>query len=100
MQIVKKVQVSQLAVGSLIRPPEREMRLWMRREAETRGCGDSGLWMIVTEIGEAAPDKKGRWMRVVGQMVASFGSTHPFTFKARPESLWPAVVAVSAGEGR
>lgn len=90
-----RMQASQLTVGNVVLPPEREIRLWMKRALAERNLPESALHLTITSIDEGAPDKKGRWLRFTCQQAPEwFQQTkpYPFVFKARPETPW-AVVA-------
>jgi hypothetical protein len=81
-----------IRVGDTVRPPEREMRLWMRRHAAEKGLDDHALWLNVTEVREGMPDKRGRWLVITGLMTPQWygvSRKSPWTFKARPETPWP-----------
>lgn len=81
-----------IRAGDTVRPPERELRLWMRRDAAEKGLDDYALWLNVTEVRDFPPDKKGRWLVVEGFMAPQwYGDRTPYlwTFKVRPNTPWP-----------
>ena len=80
--------VDTLKVGDVILPPERELSLWMRRHAREKGFSDNALRLTITEIRDAAPDKRGRWLAIVTQQDPEWGAGLPFVFKARPDTTW------------
>jgi hypothetical protein len=81
-----------ITVGDVILPPEREMRLWMRREASSRNLTDNALHLTVTEIYEGASDKRGRWIVIKAKYSPEFHSGHiSMTIKARPNTPWPII---------
>lgn len=89
-----KVQASTLKAGDVVMPPEREVRLWMRRTITERGLSESALHLTVTKIEEGAPDKKGRWILVTADYSAEFYGDRkpwPITFRARPDTPWPLI---------
>lgn len=60
MAAFTKVPAETLQPGDVIRPPARELRLWMRRDAQRRGLTDDALWMTVLEVRAGASDTNGR----------------------------------------
>ncbi len=85
---------STLQVGDKIMPPEREVRLWMRRTLQERNLPESALHMTITEIREGNPDKNGAWLIVVADQAPEWFQQckpYPFTFKVRPETPWQVV---------
>jgi hypothetical protein len=86
-----KVRADALAVGDIVMPPERELRLWMRRDAAERGLTDKDLGIMLTEVREGAPDTRGRWILFSGYLPDHWyksGRPYKWTFKARPETAW------------
>lgn len=81
-----------LKIGDVIMPPPREVQLWMRCDAEKRGLPESALYMTITSIEEAAPDKSGRWLLIAADQSASWNEGRPqrfpFKFKVRPATPW------------
>lgn len=77
--------------GDVILPPEREIRLWMRRSINERGLSESALNMTVIETYEGAPDKRGRWVIIKAKQSSEWNSPGLFTIKARPETPWPTI---------
>ena len=75
--------------GDVIMPPEREVRLWMRRHVAEKNLPESALYLTVTEVREGRPDKRGRWLRIRTEHTEplAFG-LFPFSFSARPETPW------------
>jgi hypothetical protein len=84
-----------IQVGDVILPPEREMRLWMRREIASRNLTESALHLTVTDVYEGAPDKRGRWIVIKANYSAEWNSglVRGMTIKARPETPWPVIVS-------
>ena len=82
-----------LKTGDVILPPEREMRLWMRRTVAEMGLTESALNLTVTETYEGAPDKRGRWIVIKAKHTPEWGNgpSSTMTIKARPETPWPVV---------
>lgn len=78
--------------GDVIMPPERELRLWMRREIAKRGLTESALHLTVIETYEGSPDKRGRWVVIKAKYPPEWNwnsqSLGTFTIKARPETNW------------
>jgi len=56
-----KVPAESLKVGDVVMPPEREMRLWMIRDAAEKGMSPTDLGIMLTDVHEGEPDKRGRW---------------------------------------
>lgn len=79
-----------IKVGDIILPPEREMRLWMRRELSTRNLTETALHLSVTEVYEGSPDKRGRWVVIKAKYSPEFHSGS-MTIKARPNTPWPVI---------
>ena len=80
-----------LQIGDVIMPPPREVRLWMRRTLQERNLPESALYLTITEIREAAPDKRGPWLLVVADQAPAWfegREPYPFKFKVRPETAW------------
>ncbi len=89
-----KRRASELKIGDVIMPPDREVRLWMRRSCQEKGLPESALYLTITEISEGAPDAKGRWLLVTADQAREWfegREPYPFKFKARPETPWAAV---------
>jgi hypothetical protein len=82
-----------IEAGDVILPPEREMRLWMRRTVAERGLTETALYLTVTETYEGAPDKRGRWIVIKAKHTAEWGNgpSSTMTIKARPETPWPII---------
>lgn len=85
-----KKPAEMIKAGDVILPPEREMRLWMRRDVTAKNLSDSALHLTVTEIYEGAPDKRGRWIVIKANYSPEF-STLGMTIKARPDTPWPII---------
>ena len=75
--------------GDVILPPERELRLWMRRENTSKGLPETALHLTVTAVEEGAPDKNGRWLWIKAQYSPEWNGRPFGTIKARPHTLWP-----------
>jgi len=83
--------VSEIRPGDVILPPARELSLWMRRDAATKGLPASALRITVERVREGEADKRGRWIIVSGYLPDAWYNGHgryPFTFKARPATPW------------
>jgi hypothetical protein len=83
-----------IKVGDIILPPEREMRLWMRREIASRNLTESALHLTVTEVYEGSPDKRGRWVVFKAKYSPEWNSgpfVQSMTIKARPNTPWPVI---------
>jgi hypothetical protein len=93
--IMSKVNAGRLKVGDKIMPPEREVRLWMRRRLQERNLAESALYLTITEIHEGATDKLGRWLIITTQATTEWNEGYsrptPFRFKVRPQTPWPVV---------
>lgn len=90
--------------GDVILPPERELRLWMRRSLREKGLGEEALQLTVAEAIEGAPDKRGRWVQIKAQYSAAWcrdyadqSRPHYMTFKARPGTPWPLIKSCNNG---
>jgi hypothetical protein len=87
-----KVLVDSLKVGDMVMPPEREMRLWMIRDAAEKGMSPSDLGILLTDVHEGEPDKGGRWIFLTGYLRDQWYAgrrQYPMKFKARPNTPWP-----------
>jgi hypothetical protein len=81
-----------ITVGDVILPPERELRLWMRRDIAARNLTDAALHLTVTEVYEGAPDKRGRWIVIKATHAAEWNARiSGMTIKARPHTPWPVI---------
>jgi len=92
----KKIAVSELKPGDKILPPERELRLWMRRDLAQRGLPESALVMTIEQVELARRDKRGDWWRITAHLSPEwYGDrpAYPWKIAARPETLWPVVTA-------
>jgi hypothetical protein len=91
--VMTKKPAELIKTGDMILPPEREMRLWMRRTVAERGLSESALHLTVTETYEGNPDKRGRWIIVEAKYPLEWNSNNSdtFTIKARPETPWPVI---------
>lgn len=88
----RAVPAESLKVGDVVMPPSREVRLWMLRAAAEKGLAEGDLGIMLTDIHEGAPDKRGRWLVFTGYLRDAWyagGKQHPFKFKARPKTPWP-----------
>lgn len=90
---MRKVLASELKVGDTIMPPEREVRLWMRRDCTERNLPETALHLTIAAIEEGAPDKRGRWLLISTDQTPEWlngrPQRSPFRFKARPDTPWP-----------
>ncbi len=78
--------------GDVVLPPERELRLWMRRHVAEKGMGEEALHLCVKEVREGKPDKRGRWLRIKTDHTNALAfNLFPFSFSARPETPWKIV---------
>ncbi len=87
-----KVPAESLKVGDVVMPPEREMRLWMIRDAAEKGMSPTDLGIMLTDVHEGEPDKRGRWVWFSGYLRDDWYQgrrQYPFKFKARPDTPWP-----------
>ena len=90
------LKVADLQVGDVVSPPQREISLWMRRDAVNKGLGEAALAITIETVREGPPDKRGRWVCIAGYLPKAWytsGTRYLFTFKARPETLWPLLSA-------
>jgi len=92
------IKVSEIQVGDVIMPPERELRLWMRKHAAAHGWSENALALTVTEVGDGLPDKGGPWVLIRTVHDPEWVPSGAFKFKARPWSDWKLVP--SGGELR
>lgn len=86
-----KVRADALKVGDVIMPPPREVQLWMRRTAQERNLPETALYLTITKVDEAMPDKRGRWLVVTSDHTPEWlqgRTSHPFRFKVRPDTPW------------
>lgn len=86
-----KTIAENLKIGDKIMPPERELRLWMRRSLQEKNLPESALILTVTEIREGNPDKKGRWLIITSDQAPEWFvqcKPYPFRFKVRPDTPW------------
>lgn len=89
----KLVSVSTLKPGDVIMPPERELRLWMRRHAAENGMSENALTLTVMEAEFSHRDKGGDWHVIRTQRDPEWDAKVmrkglPFSFHARPWSNW------------
>jgi hypothetical protein len=87
-----RVTASDIKVGDVIMPPERELRLWMRKHIETHNLPETALHLRVMGIGEDL-DKRGTWKVIRAQYPREWGHNGGFTFRARPETPWRIISA-------
>lgn len=81
-----------IRAGDVIMPPERELRLWMRRHVADKGLLETSLHLTVEYIAEGKPDKGGRWILFrTHQNDALAFNLFEFRFKARPGTPWAIV---------
>jgi hypothetical protein len=78
---------NEINIGDVVLPPERELRLWMRRHVQDKNLPESALHLHVTEVSESS-DKRGPWRIIKTHHDPSWGHTLAFTFRARPETPW------------
>lgn len=79
---------AQIRVGDVVMPPERELRLWMRRHVREHNLPESALHLHVEEI-KSTHDKGGEWVIVKARYDKTWDARQfTFTFKARPETPW------------
>lgn len=95
-----KIAAGEIRVGDIIRPPAREMRLWMRRDAMARGLDDAALAMTVLEVSTDA-DAAGPLVRFSATMSDAWhagkpGTNRPWRFHARPTTRWEMLARASA----
>ena len=86
-----KKLVQDLRIGDVIMPPPIDVRGWMRRKLTKRALPESALYLTITEITEAKPDKAGRWIKITALHPPEWfagGESWPFTFEARPTTSW------------
>lgn len=84
----------QIKIGDKVLPPERELRLWMRRHIEEKNLPECALHLTVRKIYQSK-DKRGPWIHVKAQYPAEWTATYAdpkadsfITFKARPQTPW------------
>ncbi len=90
-----QVTAQTLKIGDTIMPPVREVQLWMRRSLQERNLSESALYLTITDIQEALPDKRGRWLLVIADQSAEWNDGRKalkFKFKVRPETPWPLII--------
>lgn len=88
-------KVSDIKVGDLIYPPQREIGLWMTKALRDKELDETALIMTVVEVRDSKPDKNGSWTFVKAQYskawTADYGEpdkAHYMTFLARPHTPW------------
>lgn len=84
----KNVQL--IKVGDVVLPPERELRLWMRRTIIEKNLPECALHLTVKEI-STHTDKKGLWFKFKAQYPEIWGHTGNFTFRALSSKQWPVI---------
>jgi hypothetical protein len=75
----------------------------MARDAAEKGMSTADLGIMLTEVKEGAPDKRGRWIIFKGFLRDEWYQgrrQYPFIFKARPETPWPVVATPQANPKR
>lgn len=82
-----RVVAADLKPGDVITPPERELRLWMRRSLAENDLPESAAHITVTAVYEGKPDTRGTWLVVRG--TAAFAG--PWAIRMRPTTPWPVV---------
>lgn len=83
--------VQDLTIGTVILPPARDLRLWMRRMCAEKGKPESAAQLIVRDLRDGAPDKNGAWAIIVAEPVREWGTPTRWAIKARPSTPWPVV---------
>ena len=83
-----KVPVSSIQAGDVIMPPERELRLWMRRTLAERGLPEEALHITVTEV--RAAREGWAWIKGNGQFVGRWSILAKLTTK------WPVISHLEA----
>lgn len=89
-----KTRAAELKIGDVVMPPEREVRLWMRRSCREKNLPETSLYLTITAIRDAEPDARGAWLLFTADQTPEwFGDTkpYPFKFKARPETPWATI---------
>ena len=69
-------------------PPERELRLWMRRHIAAHNLPEAALYLKVEYVAEGKPDKGGRWVLIKTRYPEAWGHMSEFRFRARPHTPW------------
>ncbi len=87
-----------IQIGDVIMPPERELRLWMRRHIATHNLPESALFLNVTGIYHSN-DKGGTWLHFKTMYPDIWpGGAYAFTFKARPATPWTIIRKAEANQ--
>lgn len=76
-----------IKIGDNVLPPERELRLWMRKHIKEKNLPENALHLHVEEIRQSS-DKRGPWLIFKTRYPESWGHTDTFTFRARPQTPW------------
>lgn len=82
---------STIQAGDVILPPERELRLWMRKHVATHNLPETALHLKVEYVARGIPDKRGEWILFRTRYPEAWGYQSEFRFKARPETPWKIV---------
>lgn len=85
-----QITAAEIQLGDVILPPERELRLWMRRHIQEKNLPERALYLTVAELSEAK-DKGGRWIVVKSNRAPEWGQQYPMTFRTRPATPWPLI---------
>lgn len=95
-----KAHAHTIRPGDVIMPPERELRLWMRRRAAEQGLPEEALYLEVVEVYEGAPDKRGPWIWIRALSSPKWPSRTPWKIKARPDTDWTIVQRAPSSPAR
>lgn len=92
-----KIKASEIKVGDVVMPPDRELSLWMRRHIAEKGLSANALHLTVAAIDRSA-DKRGEWIHIKGEYNAEWKSTNAdpsrpsyMSFKTLAGKAWPVV---------
>jgi len=93
---ISKKCASTIKAGDTIKPPARELSLWLRRDLAEKGMTEADAIMTVTEVKQGAPDKRGPWLIITAFMPDAWYAQcprgpYPWHFNVRPDTLWPVV---------
>jgi len=93
------MKVSDIKVGDLIYPPQREISLWMQRALRDKDLDETALLLTVVEVRPSTKiDKNGPWTFVKGQYTKEWCKDYVepdkpqyMNFLARPHTPWKGV---------
>lgn len=92
------MKVSDIKIGDLIYPPQREIRLWMTKALSEKELDETALLLTVVELRDSKPDKNGPWTFVKAQYSKAWTSDYAepeapqyMSFLARPHTPWKIV---------